>query len=152
MYRHTAQNRVSHNCKMMETADASFKKKSRPFLFLANATAVNRGWTPTLLAEQREVFDFGELAKVVIMVTTENFQHVLMLIEAWQEAGAAIILRFAKIPARPLVRMDADKSFAGIDLDKCYLPLSNHRFIASDVFKDAVRDTFRNDRFITVQG
>jgi hypothetical protein len=142
MYRN--RRKLAEKCDVVETADASFKKKSRPFSFLANKSSINAGWTPTMLTEQYEVYSFGKLQSVILLVTTENFENVLMLIEAWHEAGVAVELRLPSVDTR------LDGRFADLAPDECYYTGNDGKFLPTNAFITTVRETFVGDDLVTL--
>lgn len=132
--------------KVKQISNLKFSAR-RGFSFLCNRDLQN-GWTPTRLFDERGISNTGQMRFVVIQMTTENFDHVLELIENWHEIGLPVHITFPSFQKRPAVGDESDHLFYGLDIEDCYLP-SDHGFTATDKLKDLVASLL-HDPTITI--
>lgn len=130
-----------------ETSTPKFSAK-RVFSFLCNAD-LHQGWTPTRLFEELAIDSVGRMKHVTIHVTTENFEHVLELVEAWHEIDMPVRVEFPPLSARPEVGNSVDHRFFGLDVESCYLPRGG-TWKATPELKELIADLLCDDRITVV--
>lgn len=137
------------NLTSREMVAPTFREEGRPFSFTINADNLQEGWTPTML-HSVGVMSFGRMSGVVVNCTTENFEHVMMLIESWLEADIAVVIRFPKLKIRPRVGTLDNPTFAGLDTEECYRSCRAGGFLASRKLRKAVVHAFIDSPKVTL--
>lgn len=120
------------------------------FVFLCNPDVNEKGWTPSRLFEEKNITDFGQLQSVVVFVTTRNFDHALLLVEAWLESGYAVKVEFPILPQRPRFKGVNNPRFLGMDIESCYRPTKSGGWTAAREFREFVREIYSSDKAVHV--
>lgn len=122
----------------------------QPFSFLCNARINDPIWTPKRLADELQIFNFGNLSYTSCIVTTQNFDESLEAIEAWMERGYRIHLKFPSLKIRPVVGNDEDPTFMGLSVMECY-ECYRKTWRATHEFKTLISSLFIDDRLVRVE-